>query len=206
MRVASGGSAAISLSTPGTSPGSISRIMTSAPRAIRNWANSTPMTPPPMTTTLRGRVFMARTWLESMTPGPSIPSMGIRPGTEPVAIRTASPWTFSPVSLICRVFASTKDAVPWMTFTFFAFSRVPTPLLSCATTAFLRAMTAPKSTSKPLHFTPKVSDSLIVRTTQADCRSNLVGMHPQLRHVPPRASFSIRVTSAPMRAARMAVG
>src|SRR5512139_882933 len=53
---------------------------------------------------------------------------------------------------------------------------------------------------------PNTSDSLIVRATFADCRSALVGMQPQLRHVPPRASFSISVTSAPRRAARIAAG
>jgi len=198
--------AAISRSVPGTSPGILSRIVISVPMAERNWANSTPMTPPPTMTALFGSALIASTWLESSTSGPSIPSMGIRSGLEPEAIRTASPRTVSPDSRICTVLGSTKEAVPRMTFTFLAFSRAPTPRASLATTKSFRAITAPKSTSNPLHVTPNVPASFIVRTTAADWSRDLAGMHPRLRHVPPRASFSMRVTSAPRRAARIAAG
>ena len=138
---------ATSRSTPGTRPGVISRMVTRVPMAARNWANSTPMTPPPITTTLAGRDVRLRTCFESSTSGPSIPSTGIEPGFEPVAMSIASARIFTPVSLTCTVFESTKVAVPCTTFIFPAFRRAPTPRVSLDTTESLRFMTAPKSTS-----------------------------------------------------------
>ena len=80
------------------------------------------------------------------------------------------------------------------------------PLTRPSTIPCLRAWVRAKSTvASPPDSMPKSLEWSTWRFTAAVSKKALAGMHPRLRHVPPRASFSIRATfrpaDAPYRAA-----
>ena len=61
-----------------------------------------------------------------------------------------------------------------------------------------------RSATPPGNRTPCSAAWLTVRKTSAACSSDLAGMHPRCRQVPPTLSFSIRATRLPNSAARSA--
>ncbi len=77
----------MSASTMGRISGSSSRTVTRVPRAAKHAPHSMPTTPPPITTIDSGTSSSPRMPSESMAS--SIPGMGGRPATEPVAMITS---------------------------------------------------------------------------------------------------------------------
>ena len=83
---------ASSASMNGTISGSISTTVTSEPSVANRLANSSPITPPPITARRGGMDSTASMPVESTTCGLSLaPGMGGMTGTEPVARMTWSP-------------------------------------------------------------------------------------------------------------------
>lgn len=78
---------AMSVSMNGRISGSNSTTSTREPSAAKREANSTPMTPPPMTTRRSGMWSIASSPVESTT-RPSAPGIGGMTGSEPVAMMT----------------------------------------------------------------------------------------------------------------------
>ncbi len=77
-------------SSAGTSRGSASTIVTSAPKDFQTLANSTPITPPPSTTTLSGTQSIVSAWSE-VTTRPPMSRPGSERAYEPVARTTFLP-------------------------------------------------------------------------------------------------------------------
>jgi hypothetical protein len=77
-------------SSSGTSRGSISTIVTSAPNERHTLANSTPITPPPRTTTRSGTKSRLSAW-SLVSTRPPISSPGSDLAYEPVASTTFCP-------------------------------------------------------------------------------------------------------------------
>ena len=78
-------------SSAGSRWGSASTIVTSAPNERQTLANSTPMTPPPSTTTEVGTRSSVSAWSLVMIRSPSISRPGSDLGAEPVASTTWRP-------------------------------------------------------------------------------------------------------------------
>ena len=91
-------SAATSASRPGRISGIISKIVTRAPRLEKRVANSTPMTPPPISTALAGKEVSSSA--SSLVSAPSAPGMGGRAGAEPGARMNRSAVTIRPATSI----------------------------------------------------------------------------------------------------------
>ena len=85
----------ISLSTGGNINGSISITVTLHPRELKIFANSMPITPPPIITILLGIESKLKAPVLSITPSNSLPSIGGIKGMEPDEIITLSNWIFS---------------------------------------------------------------------------------------------------------------
>ena len=81
-----------SLSICGQISGSISITVTGTPTLPKKHANSQPITPPPMITTLLGSFSRFRIPVESRTPGRPHPGIGGLAGEEPVLIRMFFAW------------------------------------------------------------------------------------------------------------------
>ena len=102
-----------------------------------------------------------------------------------------------------------RRAVPLIQSILFLRNRNSTPLVSEVTTLSLRACTCFMSrlTEAPSIERPHSLAARATLSAWACSRSALVGMHPQIRHVPPRAfCFSTTATRSPSCAARMAAG
>ena len=105
---------AMSLSKRGSTSGAYSTTVTSAPKLRKMLANSSPMTPPPITQRWRGISVLSRRAVESTTCGIWAPGMGSERLWLPVAImiwgavRVCSPSAV----LTLKVWSSTKRAVP----------------------------------------------------------------------------------------------
>ena len=195
---------AISASSAGNIWGIISRIVTFAPILWNIWANSSPITPPPMITILCGSCSMVRASSLVMTPGSSIPLMGTLDGLAPVAMMILSLFISSPVSTTPTVLGPIMVPVPLITLILFFLIKEVTPPTSCLTTISFRLTTAEKSREAFSAETPNVPAFLTSEKTPAEWSNTLVGMHPRFKQTPPRVSFSIKVTCAPNCAARMA--
>ena len=194
---------AISASKRGSISRQYSSTVTCTPKAAITEASSSPMTPAPIIQRRPGRESMPRSSREVMTSGSSAPGTGGTYALEPVAIIMSD--AVYPVSPTTTVSEDLKAALPCTRVMSLCPSSVSTPPRSCSTTAFFRSITARKSTSHPPDFTPNVPDSLISRTISALRHSDLVGMHPSFRQVPPTWPASIIVTDFPLEAARRAV-
>ena len=84
-------------SSGGTRCGSASTMVTSAPKERQTLANSTPITPPPSTTTEAGTRSSSSAWSLVMTRSPSISRPGRLRDYEPVASTTCAPvYAWSP--------------------------------------------------------------------------------------------------------------
>ena len=123
----------ISLSIFGTSLGMASRIVTFVPRAAYTVANSTLMTPPPIMTRLSGTSFIRNRSSLVMTPGRSMPGIGIRSGLEPDASKTSFAFSSSSPSSEATFtsFPGRSVPVPQMISTLFAFNTCSIPWTSC---------------------------------------------------------------------------
>ena len=196
---------AASSSSDGMSRGSISITVTSLPKRAKIEANSTPMIPPPRTTSRRGTSVCASRPVESTQRGESRPSIGGRSGNEPVATIAWRKVTSSPPSTAI-VFASRKRPVPFTHSTLFALNRLATPPVICATTCAFHSFDAPKSSCGSPTRTPNFPKlSCASLSANAVCTHAFVGMQPTRRHVPPSSgSFSMHATVAPSWAARIA--
>ena len=96
-------------------------------------------------------------------------------------------------------------AAPLTTVTPLALIRPDTPDTSFFTTLAFRFCMAAKSTETAPTEMPLAAASWVTAWYRStEWIRDLVGMQPAFRQVPPRASFSIRVTSAPSWDARMA--
>ena len=198
-------SLAASASSCGIRVGSISMIVTSAPKRRMIEANSQPMIPPPRTTSRFGTSVCASRPVESTQRGESMPSIGGRSGNEPVATIACWNETSSPPSTAI-VFASLKRPVPLTHSTPFVLKRLATPEVICLETPSFHWFAAAKSRVGSPTWTPslaKVSSASLI--AKAVCTQALVGMQPTRRQVPPSSgSFSMQTVLAPSWAARIA--
>src|SRR5512136_1409268 len=176
----------------------LARIVTSAPKAWKMWANSAAITPPPMMMIRPGRSLHAvRVWA-CTTPGRFTPSTRGISGRDPVEARTASASTRLP---------SMKGVPP---------SRLPSPErrltpASLSRTRVMMAWISPisaRSTGQETRGgrsrTPSSDRVPAYRTVRATSARAQTTMHPWWRHCPPRPPRSTRVTSRPARAMRIA--
>ncbi|OQA05993.1 MAG: hypothetical protein BWY65_02308 [Firmicutes bacterium ADurb.Bin373] len=134
---------------------------------------------------------------------------GFSPGTEvgydPVAIMMcfASSALLSTLTVVAlRIIAS-----PVMTATPFFFKRKFTPAFSLRAIFWARLRALPQlklSFSGAMPSIPKASASCTFLNTLALSIIALVGMQPQLRHIPPICVFSMRAVFMPSCPARMA--
>jgi hypothetical protein len=177
------------------------------PSAAKKHANSEPTTPPPSTAMRFG-------WFESssaswlvITRSPSSLKSG---GTQALAPEATMMWSavssaFPPsLSAMTTRFGPASLAVPRTISTWRPCSSVLTPPVSCFTTFCLRSSIQPQltrgsPTSMPNSFARRICSSRCAETIHA-----LVGMQPQLRHVPPSSSFSTTAVLSPSCAARIA--
>ena len=177
----------------GTSLSVSSIIVTLTPRVLKRFANSHPMTPPPMITMLAGSSLISRTpsldriYFSSIL----IPASDMHP--EPLAIIMDLALTDSD-PLILTMSPPASVALPLIRSILFALKSVSIPVLRRNVTSSLRATIAGKSTLKPSTITPQAADPLRVDKIEAEFRKDFVGIHPRLRHVPPTRSFSITQT------------
>ena len=143
----------IFLSKLGSISGRNSTTLTFVPKEEKMEANSMPTTPPPITQRLAGMWSIASISVEVSTPSQSIPGMGRRLGTDPVATMILSAryslTVFSPFSPTFRATDTvlslplTKEALPMTMFTPRRLSL--RPLRSVSTTAFFLSMILEKS-------------------------------------------------------------
>jgi len=131
-----------------------SRTVTSLPKLRKTEANSSPMTPPPITHNLLGTSSISRISREVSIPGRSAPGIGKEAETEPVAMMiqsaeyscsAAAPASESSAGRTVTVWASLKEAFPRTRVMFLCDRSPSTPERSCATTAFFRSITLLKS-------------------------------------------------------------
>ena len=173
--------------------GSISTTSTWLPNAANRDANSTPITPPPITTSRCGTALTASRPVESTTSGLSFaPGIGGITGTEPVAMITWSAVLWTPSTST----APGPTRVPWpkTTSTWFRFSVDATPATSLVTTSAFQAWTFAQSKVTFSAVTPNCSLCSAWLYSFAEFSSDLVGMQPTFRQVPPRNSFSTSST------------
>ena len=192
-----------SLSSPGRSLGSASRIVTLEPRSANVEANSQPIAPPPMTTIRSG------TWSRSSTSsldmiGPPRSKLGIIRGTDPAARMTLRPvivvFVPSGASTV-TVWSGPRLPTPLNTSTWRPLHIAAMPPTRPATILFLRCCVTAKLTDGALASMPNSAAWATWRWTAAVSRNALAGMHPRLRHVPPRASISTSAALTPADAA-----
>lgn len=181
-----------------------STMVTWLPRSLKICANSTPITPPPITSTLAGNRVQPSAPSLVTTPGRSIPGNRGSTGSDPVAITKRSPRSSSPVSRNLTVRGSRNSAVPAAKRIRLRLTSVCTPCTSCATAWSFLAATAAKSTRRLVGSRPNMRQACAPRTMCAWCSRLLVGMQPRFRQVPPTSPLSTSVTAMPSRAARMA--
>jgi hypothetical protein len=142
-----------------------------------------------------------------MTRSPSSLNPGGRVAAAPVAmmmwsaLSSAAPPSFRATTIVC---APVSFAVPRTISTWRPWSRVLTPPVICFTTFCLRSISQSQlirgsPTSIPNSFARLICSKRCPVPIQA-----LVGMHPQLRQVPPSSSFSTTAVLRPSWAARMA--
>ncbi len=164
------------------------------------------MTPPPTIVIELGSSVEERASVLFITKGRPIPGILILDILDPVAIITSlnsilvllSPLTIT--DLLDR-----KEASPLRTWILFFFIRNSTPPTSLSLTSSFRLITFSISTLRsPSQITPNSSLFLIVWHTSADLTKALVGIQPTLRQVPPKVSFSTKVTFSPCLAPYMA--
>ena len=195
----------ICASSVATSPGSISTIVTFVPNALKIEANSQPMTPPPTMRRLAGTRPRSRISLLLRIRLPSNGRKGSATSEEPVATMILFAAT-APMPSTSIEAAPVRRPVPLSTSIRRAFRIFSTPETSSFTTRDLFAKSPAGSISTGPPEMPRPFPS---RTRSSRCAapcSAFVGMQPQLRHVPPSDSFSMRQTFAPSCAARIAAG
>ena len=203
-----------SRSSSGTSAGSISTIVVSAPRSRKYEANSQPTAPPPTTMTLRGlNVPVTMSSLLTMI-WPSVSSPGILRTLEPVAItmsrairRRVSPVGAPASSKICTstVVSSMNVARPAMSSTPFFLKSDLRPACMRLTMRSRRAATVPVLTPVAGLISMPKSAALPILARRSPVSSiALAGIQPQWRQVPPTFACSMSVTVRPSCAARNA--
>ncbi len=117
------------------SEGRASTIVTSEPKELKIEANSTPITPPPITISRLGRYSKSRIFSLSMTRGESMPSTGIRAGIEPLVIKMCFASTTLPSS--SWTLCSPIIVAFWSTIsTLASLRRYSTPLTNLVTVRF----------------------------------------------------------------------
>ena len=152
-----------------------------------------PITPAPTIQSDFGLCDRESSSVEEMTAGLSIPGMGGILGREPVAMMIFLPSRSSPPTEI--VWASLKAASPWKRVIPGCESNVSTPSTSWRTTPSLRSMALTKASA----FSSSVRCCSL--TSSASWASDLVGMQPMLRQVPPAFRLSTIATCRPCFAA-----
>ncbi len=192
----------MSSSVPARIDGSISTTSTAVPSALNSVANSIPITPPPIITTDFGHFVSSSTPSEFITPSFSTPGMGTLTGALPVArIMFFALYDLPSTSKAVEV---TSLALPVTTSTLCPRKRPAIPRLNFATTSFFRSAILAKSKFTLSAVTPKPSLCNICSKSSALCKNAFVGIHPLLRHVPPKSLFSTRIVLLPSCDARIA--
>ena len=139
---------------------------------------------------------------------PSTGNIGRSDDDEPVAIMTSSAWTnvSSPSTRETRtVWSFTSRPVPWTCRTPQLLNNAAMPFTSPFTIRSLRATICAGTYAGGVESrNPSSSAFLSFSPSSTTDNSALLGMHPQLRHTPPNAWFSITVTLHPRCAARIA--
>ena len=193
--------------------GSISTIVTGAPKPLNMQASSTPITPPPTQMIPSGSFGRCQQVSLLITFRPSTPGNGGMNGTEPVArmILSALNCCVEP-SLLARsplVTVTVREAStlpsPSKTSMWLPFIKVPMPPVMRLTTLWVNATTLLMFTFGGCESSmPRSPIDSTVCITSAMWSIALEGMHPTLRQVPPRYCFSTMAVFAPSCAARMA--
>ena len=136
--------------------------------------------------------------------GPPRSKLGISRGTDPAARITVVPViSVVPPSfdVTVTVRLAPRRPTPLNTSTLRFLHIAPMPPTSPATIFCLRCWVTAKLTFGELASIPKSAAWSTWRYTAAVSRNALAGMHPRLRHVPPRASFSTNAAFIPADAA-----
>ena len=183
--------------------------MTSEPRRDQTEPSSSPMAPPPTTTSFFGTESNAIAWsLETMF-FPSNFRNGNSTGAEPVATTTFFAVKTCSVPSAARTAtrsAARKEAAPVTTVTLRALASWATPATSLATTSSLRRRKEGRSRSTEPSLMPCSLAWCFAHTKcSLECSRALLGMQPTLRQVPPSVGrLSTRATFRPSCAARNA--
>ena len=101
------------------------------------------------------------------------------------------------LSIILTDLEFLNEASPAKILTLFLFKRYLTPEDSFLAIERDLLTTSWISISPNLLFMPNFSDPSIIFRTSADLKNDFVGIHPQLRHIPPKASLSTIATFSP---------
>ncbi len=199
---------ATSPSMPGTSRSRYSITVTSAPSRCHTLPSSSPITPPPITTSRPGTRSSSSAPVELTMRFSSISMPGSDTLSLPVAMTTclARKSLAPPSPVTATVFGAVIRPAPFSQVTPFFLNRNSTPLVLAATTSFLRAcMRARSSVTSPTITPCAAMPSLASWKLSELCSSAFDGMQPILRQVPPSvARFSTQATFSPSWAARSA--
>ena len=191
-----------SLSAPGMSWSSSSTTVTLEPSASYTVAISSPMMPPPITSSCSGISSTSSAPVESITRGSS-GTNGSVAASEPAAMmQLSNATTVSPTAI---VFGPVNSPVPRTTWTLRCLASDSRPPVSRPTTPSFQARTLSMSTLGSLNSIPASPSSPASVSTLAMCSSAFDGMQPTFRQTPPSCSpRSIRATDSPRSAARNA--
>ena len=188
------------------SPSASSTTVTVVPRPSYTHAISSPMIPPPMTSSRLQSSGSSSAPVESMMRGSS-GKPGKRTDSEPAAMMHCLKSTrFDPsADLSSKVCGPTNFASPRSTSTLRCFASTFSPLVSFVTTRFFQSRNFARSIWGGANTIPAEDMSSASSITLAACSSAFEGIHPTLRHTPPSTGQrSIRVTLRPKSAARNA--
>ena len=171
-------------------------------------AISSPMIPPPSTSSRSGMVSRSRAPVESMTRGSSCGMNGSRTGSDPAAMIAASKLTVvvdpsgpATVSMLGEV----KVPVPTRVWTLRCLASPVSPPVSRVTTPSFQPRSTSRSIVGGVNDSPAWLISLVSAITFAACSSALDGMQPTLRQTPPSGPRESTITTfLPRSAARNA--
>lgn len=195
-----------SASSSGTNRSAASTRVTRAPIDRCSEAYSTPIAPPPSTSTESGRPGANSASSLVTTRRPSAARPGSIRGRDPVASTIPRRAATSPYPSTRTPRGPVNSALPATTSTFACAKCACTPRWLRDTMSSRVATSAGQSTDSRTAFTPHRSRaSAMPSTSSAACSIALLGMQPRCRQVPPTLSRSARTTLSPSPAARSAV-
>ena len=170
-------------------------------------AISSPMIPPPSTSSRSGMSVRSSAPVESITRGSSCGTNGSAIGSEPAAMTAESNETVVVPSgpLTSSMFGEVNVPVPTTVVTLRFLASPVSPPVSRVTTPSFQLRSASRSIVGAVNDTPCSLISLVSAITFAACSSALDGMQPTFRHTPPSGPRPSTITTfLPRSAARNA--